>query len=415
LCVASAGLLLGFFSGVASEEVLDMSVLWTICNVNFSPSALTPVTPALITPALSWDVFCRVIDNHGDLGVCWRLCADLAQRGHTVRLWVDDASALAWMVPQGCAGVSVHVWPNEKDLQALAQDIEFKVGDVVVEAFGCELPEAFQALMVQGAPPVWINLEYLSAEGYVARSHGLTSPVMSGPARGATKWFFFPGFTPNTGGLLREPDLPARQAAFQRQAWLSVLPIDKPIEANERLISLFCYEPTALPDLLKQLSQAGEPTRLLVTQGRPSAAVAAATQALNMPSSGTGQLHISQLPYLSQNDFDHLLWTCDFNFVRGEDSLVRALWAGQPFAWHIYPQDDLAHHDKLQAFEAALEMPADLRKFHAVWNGLETGTLPALSRAAIDNWRQWSHQAQRRLQAQTDLTTQLLSFVAQKR
>jgi uncharacterized repeat protein (TIGR03837 family) len=143
--------------------------------------------------------------------------------------------------------------------------------------------------------------------------------------------------------------------------------------------------------------------------------VAAATQALNMPSSGTGQLHISQLPYFSQTEFDHLLWACDFNLVRGEDSLVRALWAGQPFAWHIYPQDDLAHHDKLQAFEAALEMPADLRKFHAVWNGLETGPLPALSRAAIDDWRQWSQQAQRRLQAQTDLTTQLLRFVAQKR
>jgi uncharacterized repeat protein (TIGR03837 family) len=347
--------------------------------------------------------------------VCWRLCADLAQRGQTVRLWVDDASALAWMAPQGCAGVTVHAWPTDAELQASAQNTPLAVGNVVVEAFGCELPKAFQALMVQDASPVWINLEYLSAEGYVARSHGLASPVMSGPARGMTKWFFFPGFTPNTGGLLREPDLPARQAAFQSKAWLSALPLDKPITQNERLISLFCYEPAALPDLLKQLSQANEPTRLLVAQGRPSAAVVAATQALHMPSSGTGQLHISQLPYVSQNDFDHLLWACDVNLVRGEDSLVRALWAGQPFAWHIYPQDDLAHHNKLQAFEAALEMPADLRKFHAVWNGLETGPLPALSRAAIDDWRQWSLQAQRRLQTQTDLTTQLLSFVAQKR
>ena len=31
---------------------------------------------------MSWDIFCRVIDNHGDLGVCWRLSVDLAQRGH---------------------------------------------------------------------------------------------------------------------------------------------------------------------------------------------------------------------------------------------------------------------------------------------------------------------------------------------
>jgi uncharacterized repeat protein (TIGR03837 family) len=378
------------------------------------------------------DIFCRVIDNHGDLGVCWRLCSDLAQRGHTVRLWADDASALAWMAPQGCAGVTVHAWPDDAALRALTQDTTFNIGDVVVEAFGCELPEAFQALMAQGTSPVWVNLEYLSAEGYVARSHGLASPVMSGPARGMTKWFFFPGFTPDTGGLLREPDLlnplapdrhtpinitasPTRQSRFDRTAWLAALPLDKPIAANERLISLFCYEPAALPDLLTQLSQADAPTRLLVTPGRPSAAVAAATHAFHIPNSGTGPLHISQLPYLSQTDFDHLLWACDFNLVRGEDSLVRALWAGQPFAWHIYPQDDLAHHDKLHAFEAALDMPADLRKFHAVWNGLETGPLPALSRTAIDDWRGWSHQTQQRLLAQTDLTSQLLSFVAQKR
>lgn len=367
------------------------------------------------SPGLRWDIFCRVIDNHGDLGVCWRLCTDLTQRGHTVRLWVDDASALAWMAPQGCADVAVHAWPDAAALQALTQDVIFQIGDVVVEAFGCELPEAFQAQMAQSTSPVWINLEYLSAESYVARSHGLASPVMSGPARGMTKWFFFPSFTPDTGGLLREPDLPARQAAFQRQAWLSALPLDKPIAANEQLISLFCYEPAALADLLKQLSQADAPTRLLVAQGRPSATVVASTQALHMPSSGKGQLHISQLPYLSQTDFDHLLWACDFNFVRGEDSLVRALWAGKPFAWHIYPQDDLAHHDKLHAFETALDMPADLRKFHAVWNGLETGPLPALSRTAIDDWRGWSYQTQRRLQAQTDLTSQLVSFAAQKR
>jgi uncharacterized repeat protein (TIGR03837 family) len=367
------------------------------------------------SPSLRWDIFCRVIDNHGDLGVCWRLCTDLAQRGHSVRLWVDDASALAWMAPQGCTGVAVHLWPDTAALQALTQDATFQIGDVMVEAFGCELPEAVQALMAKGTPPVWINLEYLSAEGYVARSHGLASPVMSGPARGATKWFFFPGFTPGTGGLLREPDLPARQATFQRQAWLSALPLDKPIAANEQLISLFCYEPAALPELLTQLSQADTPTRLLVAQGRPSAAVAAATQALHMPSSGVGQLHISQLPYLSQTDFDHLLWACDFNLVRGEDTLVRALWAGRPFAWHIYPQDDLAHHDKLHAFESALDMPVDLIKFHAVWNGLETGPLPALTRTAIDDWRSWSHQTQQRLQARTDLTSQLLSFVAQKR
>jgi uncharacterized repeat protein (TIGR03837 family) len=389
-------------------------------------------------PLLRWDIFCRVIDNHGDLGVCWRLCADLAQRGHTVRLWVDDASALAWMAPQGCAGVEVLAWPSEAALQALAQDATFPVGDVVVEAFGCELPEAFQALMAQGTSPVWINLEYLSAEGYVARSHGLASPVMSGPARGMSKWFFYPGFTPDTGGLLRELDLldapahgcgdtqntstttgsriaPTRQSKFERAAWLKALPLDKPIATNERLISLFCYEPAALSQLLQQLSQADQPTRLLVAQGRPSAAVAAATQALHMPSTGTGQLHISQLPYFSQTEFDHLLWACDLNFVRGEDSLVRALWAGKPLVWHIYPQDDLAHHDKLQAFCQALQMPPDLQQFHAIWNGLEPGPLQPFSRSNLENWLLWSQKVRQVLQVQSDLSSQLIGFVAQKR
>jgi uncharacterized repeat protein (TIGR03837 family) len=289
------------------------------------------------------------------------------------------------------------------------------MADVIVEAFGCELPEAFQALMVRGTVPVWINLEYLSAESYVARSHGLASPVMSGSARGAAKWFYFPGFTRDTGGLLREPDLLDRQAAFDRATWLKALPLDKPIAAYEQLISLFCYEPAALSELLQQLSQAEQPTRLLVTQGRPSAALAAATQALQMPSSGTGQLHISQLPYFSQTEFDYLLWACDLNFVRGEDSLVRALWAGQPFVWHIYPQDDLAHHDKLQAFCQTLQMPKALQHAHDVWNGLTDATMPTFTHAEMAVWQAWAVQTRQLLQTQSDLSTQLIEFVAQKR
>ncbi len=385
-------------------------------NFSHAPSTAT-------TPALRWDVFCRVIDNHGDLGVCWRLCADLAQRGHPVRLWVDDASALAWMASQGCADVEVRAWPTDATLQALAQDPAFKVADVVVEAFGCELPQAFQALIVRGTPPVWINLEYLSAEDYVARSHGLASPVMSGPAKGCTKWFFFPGFTPDTGCLLRESNLEERQAGFDADAWLAQLGL--PLRAKAQRASLFCYEPPALAKWLQQLAADATPTDVLVAPRRPHAAVQVAlnqlgwTEATQSWQQGApvmqGALALHSLPYLSQTDFDHLLWSCHINMVRGEDSLVRALWAGQPFVWHIYPQDDNAHHDKLLAFESALDMPADLRKFHAIWNGLETGPLPALSRAAIDDWPIWAQQTQMRLWAQTDLTAQLISFVAQKR
>src|SRR6185369_5002346 len=66
--------------------------------------------------AMLWDVFCKVIDNHGDLGVCWRLAAELAARGDGVRLWADDASALAWMAPQGHERVIVVKWSNPAPL-----------------------------------------------------------------------------------------------------------------------------------------------------------------------------------------------------------------------------------------------------------------------------------------------------------
>ncbi|MEI7538648.1 MAG: elongation factor P maturation arginine rhamnosyltransferase EarP, partial [Comamonadaceae bacterium] len=207
-----------------------------------------------------WDIFCRVIDNYGDVGVCWRLAADLAARGEQVRLWLDDASALAWMAPGGTPGVSVRQWNEALSPTGLP------AGDVLIEAFGCEVDAGFLA----GHDGVWLNLEYLSAEAYVEPCHGLPSPVLSGPGAGLRKYFFYPGFTPATGGLLREPGLAARQAAFDREAWLRRLAIHF---QGERLISLFCYEPAALQSLLEQLAAAEQPTRLLVTPGRATAAV----------------------------------------------------------------------------------------------------------------------------------------------
>jgi uncharacterized repeat protein (TIGR03837 family) len=225
----------------------------------------------------------------------------------------------------------------------------------------------------------------------------------------------FAGFTPGTGGLLREPDLLVRQAAFDRRTWLHALPLDTPIAPDERVMSLFCYEPQALPAVLQHLSQGQQKTRWLVTPGRPHQAVAHALAQLHLQPSGAGQLHISSLPHMSQTEFDHLLWACDLNFVRGEDSLVRALWAGQPFVWHIYPQDDLAHHDKLRAFGQALQMPEDLATFHLAWNGVSNAPLAQLTRMALEDWQVWSQQTQQLLFTQTDLTSQLLGFVAQKR
>jgi uncharacterized repeat protein (TIGR03837 family) len=349
-----------------------------------------------------WDIFCTVIDNHGDLGVCWRLTRQLLADGQSVRLWVDAASALAWMAPEAHALPHLHVlpWAAASQSEVLKS---LKPADVWIEAFGCTLPEAFVAhgVATHLQQPAWINLEYLSAEDWVPRMHRLPSPVMSGPAKGWTKQFFYPGFTPDTGGLLRETDLLERQQAFDRAAWRKQhAPLLAP---GGRLISLFCYESVALPQLLQQL--AGTPHHLLVTPGRPLAALQQALASVAVHPSW------SALPYTHQNGFDEMLWACDLNWVRGEDSLVRALWAGQPFLWHIYPQDDNAHHAKLEAFLDWIQAPESLRQAHRLWNGMQACAWPAIPSAALADWTACAQTARQRLLQQTDLLSQLRSLV----
>ena len=364
-----------------------------------------PLPEANVTaqhPSLTWDIFCQVIDNFGDVGVCWRTAAELVARGQQVRLWMDDASALQWMTPQPWPkGLSVHAWP------ALMVDIPAVVGDVVVEAFGCEIPQPFAFAIArkaeQGLPPVWINLEYLSAEDYVERCHRLPSRIMSGPAAGLTRWFFYPGFTSATGALVRELNLSQRQSRFagERLQWRAA----QGVQADECAVSLFCYEPTALPQFLEQTPTLN--TRLLVTPGRATAAVQAlpAAQSLN----------IQYLQPCPQPQFDEMLWACDLNLVRGEDSLVRAIWAGQPFVWHIYPQHDNAHHHKLNAFLDWLGAPESLVRFHRAWNGMTAPqTLPLLSREILAEWALCIRAGREKLALQTDLIEQLQAFVAEK-
>jgi uncharacterized repeat protein (TIGR03837 family) len=384
-------------------------------------------------PSLQWDVFCRVIDNFGDIGVCWRLVTQLARQGQQVRLWVDDASALQWMAPQGCPGVEVRAWGAPVPTATQAPP------DVMVEAFGCEITPEFIAYSAhqastRGQKPVWINLEYLSAEGYVERNHRLPSPILSGPAAGWTRWFFYPGFTAATGGLLREPGLMERRALFDVDAWRAQhaprmpgapgsagMPCGAPpAPVPARWISLFCYEPPALPQMLAQC--AATPSHLLITPGRATQAVRetlGSTSDENSPPPLTvrhGQASVSYLPYCAQPQFDEMLWACDLNAVRGEDSLVRALWAGQALVWQIYPQHDNAHHDKLMAFLDWLQAPASMRRFHAAWNGLDPHTPLVMPDAAtLAEWSDCVQAARAQLLMQDNLVAQLWRFVREKR
>lgn len=358
--------------------------------------------------ALHWTLFGRVIDNFGDVGVCWRLAAQLAARGDRVRLVLDDPSALGWMAPQGAAGVDVVRW-DRFDAAAAGP------GDVVVEAFGCDPPAAFVAAMAAAPrPPAWVNLEYLSAEAYVERSHGLPSPQHAGPGAGLTKWFFYPGFTARTGGLLREDGLLQARAAFERAPWLAAHGLGA--RPGERLVTLFCYAPPAQQALARAFVDAlgATPTLLLLTPGPAQALIAPAAP---LPPA----LRVRRLPWLTQPDFDRLLWSSDLNFVRGEDSLVRALWAGAPFVWHAYPQHDGAHHAKVEALLARLDLPPAAAALWRAWNGIAAWPAPAAATTTLSDlapggaWSRALDARRAELASRPDLAAALRAFVLEHR
>ncbi len=369
----------------------------------------------------NWEIFCSVVDNYGDIGVTWRLARQLvAGHGLDVRLWVDDLSAFARICPtldaradcQLQQGVEVRRWPA--DWQPCAP------ADVVIEAFACELPAAHVAAMAaRPVAPIWINLEYLSAEDWVEGCHGLASMHPSG----LRKHFWFPGFTAATGGLLREAALLAQRDAWQadepaRRAFLAGLGVNW---QGERLISLFAYELSQLGRWLDVLA-AGVPTLLLVPECRVLGDVQSwAGQPLAVGEGmQRGNLRLQVLPFVSQADYDRLLWSCDLNAVRGEDSFVRALWAARPLLWHIYVQDEDAHLDKLASFlDRWLEGgdPALAQAVRGFWQFWNAGTLDAPGLAHWDflqaHWLQWqAHCAAQtaQLAAQNDLAGGLVHF-----
>ena len=317
--------------------------------------------------ALAFEIWCKVVDNLGDAGVCWRLARQLAgQFRCAVRLWIDAPEVLGSIAPQtglgaSTEGVSVRRWPEIDAADGTPTQLDPTRRTVHVSAFGVELPPAVRRTLspTQPAPPsgrpLWINLEYLSAEDWVEGCHGLAS---TRPQDGAVEHFFYPGFTAATGGLLRESGLAAARAAFLAadggRDWLAARGLAP--APGERLISMFCYPDAPLAQWLALVAAGDQPTRVLVPERVAPQALAQIFGEL--PPTGAprrlGALTLQRFPLLPQDDYDRLLWCCDLNFVRGEDSWIRAHWAQRPFVWQPYPQDASTRRLKLDAFLARM-------------------------------------------------------------
>jgi uncharacterized repeat protein (TIGR03837 family) len=321
------------------------------------------------------DIFCRVIDNFGDIGVTWRLVRQLQQEhGWLLRLWVDDLKSFQRLEPRVSVAATQHIdgieiihWPQSTD---------FTPAPIVIATFSCDLPEQYvENMRAQRNHPttktesLWINLEYLSAEDWVEGCHGLPSLR----ADGLSSHFFFPGFTAQTGGLLRESALIAQRDTWQtdraaQRVFLEKLGLSQAAVAAlfpatrdtpaARLVNLFCYNNAPVDALIEVLRTDARQTVLLIPEGiHPQ-----------YTSGQQGQLFIERVPFLPQTEYDKILWTADLNFVRGEDSIVRGIWAGKPLIWQIYPQTENTHLEKLRAWFVQTGLPEDICNVMVYWN-----------------------------------------------
>lgn len=357
----------------------------------------------------TWDIFCDVIDNFGDIGVTWRLAKELAARNlGGVRLWVNDLASFGAMLPSlanhtsyEAEGVRIELWT-----EPFCQDVI--PADFVIEAFACDLPKNYITNMANHAK-AWVNLEYLSAESWVESCHGLNSGFNQVP-----KYFFFPGFTDNTGGLIVEQTLTQRQAQFDATVVWARLQLPAPTD-NELRLSVFTYEAHSWTPTLEALSQLSQPVSLIVPKGRALTSLLPWFEQQAEHHYRKDNLSLYVIPFSTQEEYDELLWACDINFIRGEDSFVRAQLAGKPFIWHIYKQDEDAHIEKLQAFLELAGAPAAVNDYHIAFNRDQLIQQDATNLLnSLANWQDWAQSWQEKRINCEDLVTQLVKFLNSK-
>lgn len=366
------------------------------------------------------DIFCRVVDNFGDIGVCWRLAQQLAKdyAPLQVRLLVDDLHTFARLEPtlnctlpqQNLRGIQIQQWHADTHITPAA--------DLVIEGFACRPPESYlQQMAVRTPTPVWLNLEYLSAENWVDDCHKQASLH---PRLPLTQYFFFPGFSARSGGLLREPNLltdtlSLQRSALAQQALWTILGLAHAIPPQALKVSLFAYENLVALDLLQALTTGPGHTWVLVPEGRILTVLA---DTFGQPLQAgdrlqQGNMTLQVLPFLSPAQYDQLLQASDLNCVRGEDSLVRAIWAGKPLLWQIYPQDEQAHLPKLQAYCQQMQAstgPQPLWETAMLaWSGAGSVDWPAFLSALpalTPSSQRWCEQ----LASRPDLAAQIMAF-----
>lgn len=300
----------------------------------------------------NWIIFCRVVDYFGDAGFCWRLAGALARCGvGTVILVMDRLDVLeAIRGTERFDNVTVLPWNVIEDEWARAGVPAEHQADVVIEAFACSPPQCYLASLGCGAR--WFTLDYLATEPWADSVHGCASPAPRITSTvGRKRRWCVPGFSRATGGLLHGSW--RHISARKRQDWRTEL-AGYPISDDIFLVLAFGYPDASWSEL-----------RSLLTGRLPEGF----RDWLLWQPSGID---------FSQSQFDEILQACDLNFVRGEDSFIRAHWASAgrwrvPFIWQPYRQEGQGHSHKLAGWMQQVLVDPKLSvliDFHWGWNGL---------------------------------------------
>lgn len=360
-------------------------------------------------------LFCTVIDNFGDIGVSWRLANEIQKRFNAeVHLWLDNPAALHTIVPKpNQYPIHLHTWQEKHNIHYQSLSLPH----VIIETFACTLPENVLNL-IKTHSIIWLNWEYLSAEDWAVRSHAMLSLQHNGSA----KYFWQMGFTENTGGLLREANY-TRQHQHSSNIHTHhthhtlrfyLFGYHSPIWAKWFECWQECNQTIEI-----QLSGTQIIHSLKNSQWLPEKAL------IDHPQYHKGCLKLTHLPFVPQEEFDKLLWSNDILFIRGEDSFVRAQYTGKPFFWHIYPQQQLIHLEKLHAFwqrTPIYQQPNPIQTaFHALSEELNGGTQLSNEKRIhhwqtlfqhLTQWQQLSQQWQNNLLQQTDAVTRLKEWLS---
>ena len=306
-------------------------------------------------------ILCKVIDNYGDIGVAYRLAKALSRLRPSLALSlaVSDLAAFKLLCPRidsaktaqrvlvGNAEWLVADWNarSARDAQTDPDDL-----GIIIECFQCGRPAWLEdALFSDGFSRTVhiVDIDYLTAEEYADEFHLLKSGTRKTSVK---KILFMPGFTQKTGGLIfeRTEPLPAEQNVFR--------------------VLVFSYGRDFLP-VVRAMRDFGRQKKTenpsfslcaLVAAGKSAAPFRAAWEALGRP------FRAEFIDFLPQERWDALLASCDFAFVRGEDSLSRACLLGIPFVWHAYAQEDDYQLVKVSALLSRMEPFFETRDFEAL-------------------------------------------------